>query len=49
MKQVGKSEHQSMIVVLTHSCYHIKESQPKGGGFLDPLLLWLANDMVKGQ
>ena len=24
IKHVGKSEHQSILVVLTHSCYHIK-------------------------
>ena len=33
IKQVGKSEHQSIFVVLTHSCYHIKENLPKEGGF----------------
>ena len=33
MKQVGKSEHKIILVVLTHSCYHIKENLPKEVGF----------------
>ena len=28
-KQVGKCEHQIILVVLTHSWYHIKENLPK--------------------
>ena len=35
-KQVGKSEHQSILAVLTHSCYHIKGNLSKQGGFPDP-------------
>ena len=37
IKQVGKSEDQSILVVLTHSCYHIKEKLSKEGCFPDPL------------
>ena len=29
IKQVGKCEHQIILVVITHSWYHIKENLPK--------------------
>ena len=41
IEQVSKSEHQSILVALTYSFYHIKENLSKEGGFPDPLLLWL--------
>ena len=39
IKQVGKSEHQSILVVATHSCYHIKENTGlrRRFSFPDPL------------
>ena len=34
---LGRLVNLSILVVLTHSYYHIKENLPKEGGFPDPL------------
>ena len=34
IEHVGKLEHQSILVVVTHSCYHRKENLPKEEGSL---------------